>query len=127
MPNQGHIAVDLDGTLASFNGWHGPEHIGLPVPVMLERVKQWLKNGIEVKIFTARACIPEYVPYVKQWLKDNGLPDLEVTNKKDFSTLEIWDDIAVGIIPNSGKPKLARDVEACYAATVSAVAFSSSE
>ena len=33
------IAVDLDGTLAKYEGFHGMEHIGEPVPGMLRRVK----------------------------------------------------------------------------------------
>ena len=52
---RGHILVDLDGTLAIYNGYVGPTHIGEPVPKMLERVKSWLADGKTVKIFTARA------------------------------------------------------------------------
>lgn len=50
----GWIGVDLDGTLAMYDGFKGPEHIGDPVPKMLERVKKWLAEGREVRIFTAR-------------------------------------------------------------------------
>ena len=39
------IGVDLDGTLAKYNGWSGIENIGDPVPLMLMRVKEWIKNG----------------------------------------------------------------------------------
>ena len=38
------IGVDLDGTLAEWDGWKGHEHIGPPIPAMLERVKRWIKT-----------------------------------------------------------------------------------
>ena len=50
----GWIGVDLDGTLAEYGGWKGPDHIGPPVPKMLERVKSWIAEGRDVRIFTAR-------------------------------------------------------------------------
>lgn len=103
------IGVDLDGTLAEYNGWRGFDKIGKPVPVMLARVKHWLKNGYTVKIFTARAAFPEAgIPPVKKWLAENGLPELDVTNKKDFSMIELWDDRAVQVVANSGKPFLSQ-------------------
>lgn len=33
----GWIAVDLDGTLAEYDGWKGSAHIGNPVPKMVEK------------------------------------------------------------------------------------------
>src|SRR5690349_18780615 len=50
----GWIGVDLDGTLAEYHGWKGVEHIGPPIPEMVARVKQWLAEGRDVRIFTAR-------------------------------------------------------------------------
>ena len=50
----GWIGVDLDGTLAYYDQWRGALHIGEPIPVMLERVKRWLDEGKDVRIFTAR-------------------------------------------------------------------------
>jgi len=78
------IAVDLDGTLAEWDGWKGHQHIGKPIPLMVERVKRWLAMDIEVRIFTARASIPEHIAPVQEWLQDNGLPGLVVTNQKDY-------------------------------------------
>ena len=83
----GWIGVDLDGTLAHYDGWYGPAHIGEPVPSMLQRVKSWLDEGVEVRIFTARASVPEYIPFVTKWLEKQGLPALEVTNSKDFAMI----------------------------------------
>lgn len=103
------IGVDLDGTLARYDGWRGFDKIGKPVPVMLARVKHWIKNGYTVKIFTARAAFPQQgIPPVKKWLAENGLPELEVTNRKDFSMIELWDDRAIQVVANSGKPFLSQ-------------------
>lgn len=99
----GWIAVDLDGTLAEYAGWQGPQNIGKPVPLMMERVKAWLAQGKTVKIFTARAYLPEQIPFVHTWLKENGLPELEVTNVKDFGMIELWDDRCVQVEPNTGR------------------------
>jgi hypothetical protein len=97
------IGVDLDGTLAHYDRWKGPEHIGDPVPTMLRRVKGWIENGMRVKIFTARCGIPEHVPPVRAWLKKHGLEGLEITNVKDYDMIELWDDRCVRVIQNTGE------------------------
>ena len=50
------IGVDLDGTLAHFDRFQGWDHIGDPVPEMLDRVRGWLTEGLDVRIFTARVA-----------------------------------------------------------------------
>lgn len=97
------ILVDLDGTLARYEGWKGPEHVGEPIPLMAERVKKWIENGKTVKIFTARASVAEQIPPIKEWLKSNGFGDLEVTCCKGFDAVEIWDDRAVTVESNTGR------------------------
>lgn len=101
---KGWIGVDLDGTLAHYDGWKGPEHIGTPIPEMMERVKKWLSEGKTVKIFTARCTEPSQVPFVIEWLEKHGLGHLEVTNIKDYGMIELWDDRAVRVVMNSGAP-----------------------
>ncbi len=101
----GWIGVDLDGTLARFDGWYGPAHIGEPIKPMVERVRGWLDEGVEVRIFTARASVPEYIPYVERWLKKEGFPPLKVTNAKDFGMICLWDDRCVEVITNRGEVK----------------------
>ena len=98
------ILVDLDGTLAEYGGWVGPEHIGEPVPDMLFRVRKWLANGDTVKIFTARATVPELIPPIHAWCERHLGVRLEVTASKDFSTTWIYDDRAVRVRPNLGRP-----------------------
>ena len=102
--DNGFIAVDLDGTLAAYSGWKGPDDIGEPIPAMMERVRNWLNQGIRVKIFTARAEVPANIPAIKNWLQVHGLPDLEVTCVKSMDMIEYWDDRAVEVIPNTGRP-----------------------
>ena len=99
----GWIGVDLDGTLAHYDDWKGPEHIGEPIPRMLNFVKQWVQQGIPVKIFTARAVKTEYISYIEEWLEEHGLPDLEITNVKDFGMLRLYDDRCTQVITNTGQ------------------------
>jgi len=103
----GWIGVDLDGTLAHYNGWKGIEHVGDPVPAMLSRVRAWLDGGRTVKIFTARVSVAgrerdEVVGHIHAWCERHGLPALDVTCVKDFGMVELWDDRAVQVIPNTG-------------------------
>lgn len=71
---------------------------------MYDRVKALIGLGIEVRIVTARAADPAQIPIVKKWLRDHDLGNLMVTNEKDMNMLELWDDRAVQVERNSGKP-----------------------
>ena len=98
----GWIGCDLDSTLAVYPPDNGQE-IGTPIPRMKKRVLDWIAAGQEVRILTARASDPRLIPPIKKWLKDNGFPDLIVTNVKDFGMLEMYDDRAVRVEINTGK------------------------
>jgi hypothetical protein len=108
MSEQGWIGVDLDGTLAEYGGWRGPEHIGAPVPVMVDRVKRWIAAGRDVRIFTARVGPQpgdEGVRAAKAigaWCREHIGVVLPVTATKDYSMVELWDDRCVQVIPNTG-------------------------
>lgn len=109
------IAVDLDGCLAhKEKGPFDPEHIGEPVPAMLERVKKWIKDGKEVAIFTARATTKSSIPPIKLWLKKHGLGDLEITATKHPKFEKFFDDRAIGVKRNTGElrstEKVASDI-----------------
>jgi hypothetical protein len=97
------IGVDLDGTLAHYTGWKGPDQIGKPVPAMMRRIRRWVAKGIKVKIFTARAYTPSDVPHVLRWLKKHGLDGLEVTCVKDLGMVQLWDDRCVAVEQNTGR------------------------
>ena len=104
--SRGWIGVDLDGTLARSDPTKSPNHIGAPVPQMLKRVRYWIKTGRTVKIFTSRAGDPHDETSIHQWCVRHGLPELEITNRKDHEMLALWDDCAVGVVRNIGVPIL---------------------
>ena len=107
----GWIGVDLDGTLAHYEGWNGGA-IGAPIPAMVERIKGWLAKGIEVRIFTARAAAPTStgrdvagaVFAIEDWCERHIGQRLKVTAEKDFEMIELWDDRAIQVITNTGIP-----------------------
>lgn len=99
----GWIGVDLDGTLAEYGGWQGPDSIGKPIPLMLGRVKKWLERGEEVRIFTARASLPAQIEPVERWCRKHIGVVLPVTCMKDSGMIELWDDRAIQVIPNTGE------------------------
>lgn len=104
---QGWIGVDLDGTLAHYEGWVGVEHIGAPIPAMVERVKGMLNDGWRVKIFTARVTDPRtreaVILTIQKWCLEHIGRPLAVTNVKDFAMLELYDDRAVSVEKNTGR------------------------
>ncbi len=95
--------VDLDGTLAHYDRMSSLEEIGKPVPEMLALVKKMIHNGIRVKIFTARAEDPEQLPLIRKWMKDNNLPELEITNVKDYCMQRLYDDRCIQVERNTGR------------------------
>lgn len=109
----GWIGVDLDGTLARYDGWQGIEHVGEPIQLMLDRVKDWVATDIEVRIFTARVSVGPgdrsamgregVTEVIQDWCEKHGLPRLAVTNIKDFGMVELWDDRAIQVKPNTGE------------------------
>lgn len=120
--NKGWIAVDLDGTLAHYDGWKGIEHIGAPIAPMVARVKRWLAEGLAVKIFTARVDggevaigmgdqngvahkdVPAVRMHIEAWCLEHIGQILPVTNVKDYGMAELWDDRAVQVEANTGHP-----------------------
>jgi hypothetical protein len=108
-PIEGWIGVDLDGTLAEYHGWGGPEEIGVPVPKMLARVKAWIDQGREVRIMTARASVLDEptrilaVAAVKRWCLEHVGVILPVTHEKDLEMAELWDDRAITVEINTGE------------------------
>lgn len=109
---RGWIGVDLDGTLAKYDEWRGELHIGEPIPRMVERVRQWLANGITVKIVTARVSVgagdrsqstaSQIREAIAEWTQKHIGVRLEATCCKDFAMIELWDDRAVQVVPNTG-------------------------
>lgn len=104
----GWIGVDLDGTLAHYDGWVDVTHVGDPVPAMLERVNRWLEQGLDVRIFTARVSRPDQEAQARQvieaWCHLHIGQVLPITHMKDTKMVELWDDRAVQVVPNTGQP-----------------------
>jgi hypothetical protein len=70
------------------------------------RVHQWLMQGKDVRIFTARVCDPSrthVVEAIEAWCVRHLGRKLPVTCSKDYHMTELWDDRAVQIIPNTGQ------------------------
>ncbi|MEK0324867.1 MAG: hypothetical protein QQN63_04105 [Nitrosopumilus sp.] len=107
------IGVDLDGTLAYYDDTYVVGQIGSVIEPMKRLVLDFIDKGYEVKIFTARVYSGSYAGRandvqknylaIKQWLKENGLPDLEITCVKDYMMVELYDDRAVQVEKNTGK------------------------
>jgi hypothetical protein len=98
----GWHAVDWDGTLVEYHGWLGPGVYGAPIEKMVARVRDWLAVGDAVKIMTARAVDPVEVEAIRAKCAELfGVP-LEVTDRKDYAMIDIWDDRAVWVAKNEG-------------------------
>lgn len=100
----GWIGVDLDGTIAEYHGWVGG--VGAPIPLMVERVKRWIANGVEVRIFTARVSGPnaeEQRILIENWCAEHIGQIVPVTHCKDYNMIQLWDDRAIQVEPNTGK------------------------
>jgi hypothetical protein len=122
------VGVDLDGTLAHYDGWKGPFHIGEPVPAMVEKVQALLREGQEVRIFTARVWpvtevigAPVVVPKraredspeleavyrwavaIQAWCVEHIGRPLPITCVKDTSMVALWDDRAIQVEKNTGR------------------------
>ena len=105
------MGVDLDGTLAYQDpntDNHSPYSIGEPIPAMADRVKFWISQGIEVRIFTSRMTpsegrdISKVRKVIEMWSLTHIGEVLLVTNIKDHGLIKLWDDRAVGIVINTG-------------------------
>lgn len=125
--SKGWIGVDLDGTLAIHEAYtnegirkeehlipHWDGFIGEPIPSMVAKVQQWLREGREVKIVTARVAhygfgiednrsVENQLALVKEWLLEHIGQELEVVAHKDFAMIELWDDRAIRVMTNTGE------------------------
>lgn len=116
LTSKGWIGIDLDSCLATYESGQWPK-IGKPVPAMLALVKQFLSEGREVRIFTARvghlytndatneqfadACAQ--VDLVNKWCKKHLGKILPVTAVKDYDMACLFDDRAITVEKNTGR------------------------
>lgn len=98
------IGVDLDGTLAEYEGNHH-SHIGKPLQPMVDRVKGWLAEGREVRIFTARVSHGEDTAQhmlIGDWTEQHLGVRLRATCLKDDGCEALYDDRAYRVEHNTG-------------------------
>lgn len=91
------IGVDLDGTLAEYHGYVGPNHVGNLLPGAKKWLEELVAAGHEVLIFTARGNEPEGLAATMAWIKAQGIEPLikGVTASKLYSFDLFLDDRAV--------------------------------
>ena len=105
------IGVDFDKTLAYYehNPEYHPEQVGEPIPEMVERVRGWMDQGIEVVIFTARVHPENQINAdisrcaIQEWCMRVFGRVLEITCMKDPEMDQIWDDRAITVEENTGR------------------------
>lgn len=93
------IGVDLDGTLAHYDEFRGDDHVGKPITSMVERVRDWLAKGYEVRIFTARKPHPA----IREFCARQFGKVLRITNTKDSGMIAFIDDRGVNARRNTGE------------------------
>jgi len=105
------VAVDIDGTLAPYNGWGGYDHFGDPYPGSIEFLRAVSKFA-RVLIYTCRCgqernenIDPEVLAnHVKKWLDDNNLyyDDIWIGRGKPLAAAYV-DDRAISCRPADNK------------------------
>jgi hypothetical protein len=94
----GWIGVDFDGTLAEYHGYKGDDHVGKPIEPMVKKVRQWLREGRDVRLFTARSASPA----LRRWMVEHLGRSLPITHTKDHKMQALYDDRAVQVKRNLG-------------------------
>jgi hypothetical protein len=108
------IGFDLDGTIATkYSGPFNPRIIGEPIPSMISLIQEYIREGKEVKIVTARvstdgtlislynAIIGQYI--IQAWCKKHIGQTLDVISAKDFKMRLLYDDLAIQVKTDSGE------------------------
>jgi len=130
------IGVDLDGTLAHYpttckDTWaYKWNEIGPPIPAMVNRIREWLVDGKEVRIMTARVfpyihgnpsfshaygyrqqcllskeyfTIAQMLEVIGKYTEKHVGKCLPATCAKDWRMSEQWDDRAIQVRLNTGE------------------------
>jgi hydroxymethylpyrimidine pyrophosphatase-like HAD family hydrolase len=97
------IGLDFDGTLAFYDDSHNDIEDQLIIPEMYRRVANWIEQGHEVYLFTAKASDGDMIRRLRKWLNDNDLKGIkQITNKKVPGTNYYVDDGALVVDKNIG-------------------------
>lgn len=108
MSESGWIGFDLDGTIAEYDKFMGPEHVGAPIPATIAILKEHLAAGRTVKIFTARVSCPDREQWavrraIANWCVEHIGQVLEITCEKDYSMWCLYDDRCIAVEKNTGR------------------------
>ena len=98
MAHDGWVGFDLDGTLAHYDHYRGDEHVGAPIEPMVRKARKLIREGYDVRIFTARKPHPA----IRKWCKEHLGKVLPITNTKDPAMIALYDDRVVGVKRNEG-------------------------
>lgn len=115
-PNEKWVGMDLDSTLMYHEDEQGHE-FGEPILKMADIVHGYLRLGIAVRIFTARAYPWESstvarfkqehyetdILPIKAWCKKVFGVELPVTCMKTPHMIELYDDRAIAVEKNTGE------------------------
>src|SRR5882672_6856827 len=129
---KGWIGVDLDGTTFEYHTWMGWNVFGAPIPLMVARIRKWwYEEDRDVRVVTARVGLPTIIHDIGrhgysairrqrcrvtgEMFSDEMMVDAigQHFNKhvgfvpvvqchKDLHMIELWDDRAVQVVPNTG-------------------------
>lgn len=113
------IGCDLDGTCAKYAEIVPIDVIGEPLWPMIERMRVWVQHNIDVRMMTARMPLPgqtmkclvtgrhwsyaEMNVVIGNWSERLVGKRLIGTCIKDFYMVELWDDRAIQMVPNTGR------------------------
>ena len=111
--SKGYIGVDLDGTIARYDGWKGASHIGAPLEPLVSQIKDGLARGIEYRIVTARVCsgnsaAAESRKAIAAWCLEVLGRELPMQAEKTYDMIRLLDDRASRVQFNTGR--LAEDL-----------------
>lgn len=118
------VCVDLDATLARYDGWKGVDHIGEPLPGAQEFMEQLCRLA-NVVVFTTRTKADdeslgrngktkyELASLVESWLKNHDIPyhEVYVGQGKPIASAYV-DDRAVSIKANPNEEDYSKALEA---------------
>ena len=106
------VGFDLDGTVAGYDTWKGWDHIGPPIPKMINLIKDLLNKGIKCKILTARASkvslarnniqLAQMEKVIQDWTEKHIGVRLPVVTEKDCYMVSFYDDKCVQVQMNTG-------------------------
>lgn len=96
------IGIDLDGTIAQYDGWRGHTSIGPLLPGAIEFLHELKRRGYQLVLFSARACDIEGRRAIAAYLIENKIMELfeGITHEKLYKFAAFVDDRAIAFKGN---------------------------